>query len=91
VLGAGGELGALVLGRDIEGLSGDDFRHIHRAAGIVEALGQVFLPIHPEAVVRGYELSQEIGVATADLGTPAFLEALAERLAPSSLTPDAPE
>ena len=83
--GAGGAAErAPVLGRDAGALSGDDFRRIYRAAGIVEALGLVFLPVHPAAVASGFRLSEELEVATADLSAPKFLEALAERLAPES-------
>ena len=86
--GAGGAAErAPVLGRDAGALSGDDFRRIYRAAGIVEALGLVFLPVHPAAVASGFRLSEEQEVATADLSAPTFLEALAERLALESAAP----
>jgi len=81
---------APVLGRDAGALTGDDFRRIYRAAGVVEALGLVFLPVHPAAVASGFRLSEELGVATADLCAPKFLEALAERLAPESAPPPGP-
>ena len=38
-------------------------------------------------MTNGFRLSEELGVATADLGAPEFLEALAARLAPESDPP----